>query len=544
MGYKRGAWPERFNVYFKPRGKKPAEASSTSVRAAAKTASHATLSPQQGDIDRAMSRHLLRRTGLGAAPDRKSAIENREVTAVVSELMQDAISRPMPEPPHWENAFLPPDGSSDEIFQAYFDNNSEWGVEYMQDWVLKLYDGGLREKMTLFWSGHFVTEIDVYFFAPMAFRYLTLLRRHALGNFKQLVYEIGLDPAMLVYLDGNENYWWEPNENYARELLELFTMGHFDKAGNENYTQDDIVELSRALTGWQVDYYSYSAYFDEGLHDTLKKNIFGVEDFFDYEKVIDHIFETRAPQIAHFICTKIYANFVHDTPDDQVVDAMVEIFIANDFEIAPVVEALLKSEHFFAPEFRGAKIKSPTDMMIGMMLESGAEKFGDDTHQIMFWLMRELGQQLLQPPNVAGWSGYRDWISTATMPNRWDLSAYMSYELLTGTILSLIPLVEKLVDVNDPLLAFHLPVALAEHFMAVSPDQLGFEAPVNGFGGDLITYPIPAEILDAPQHVQDLAKIFLQGVPWYEWHLGQGGIVFFLLDYLKFLTELPEYQLI
>ncbi len=542
MGSRRGDWPATYDHYFKERSPRPEKSKQVHAKARKATGT-ASLTPQEGVFDTQLSKHLMRRAGFGASCSDLETLNGAPVGEAVSEVVQAAIDQPLPEPPHWVNEFLPSPGSSQAIFDAYFNNNGTWGYEYSRDWVSELFAGGLQERMAMFWHNHFVTEIDVYFFAPMAYRYLTLLRTHALGNFKQMVYDVGIDPAMLVYLDGHENPWWEPNENYARELLELFTMGQFDKDGDPNYTQGDISEMARSLTGWSVDYYSYTSSFSNALFDPLKKTIFGVEDKFDYDKVIDLLFEHRSPQIAYFICAKLYAAFVHEVIDEDVVDEMTTIFLDNDFEIAPVVEALLKSAHFFAQDFRGARFKSPTELLVGMMSEADIESFRDGLNDSVYWKMRELGQQLLQPPNVGGWTEYRDWITTSTLPNRWQFAGDMLLYDLTGHIISFVPLSYKLHDPGDPLLVFKLPVLLVEYFIAVPPDQLSVESSAADFGGDLDTYPIPAEIMEGPQHVLDLTKVFLQGKPWYEWHLGQAGIVFFMLDYVQFLIELPEYQL-
>ena len=543
MGSNRGPWPAEFNRYFKPRGEKPETTTVRPAMKAEKSAGKADITPHAGSMDTRMAQHLLRRTGFGVSVDEVNAMNGKPVQDIITDMLQEAGNQAMPEPPHWANSFLPPPNAEQAVFDAYFSNNIKWRFEYVQGWVTQLYEGGLRERMTLFWTNHFVTEVDVYFFAPMAYRYLTLMRTHALGNFKQLVHDVGIDPSMLVYLNGDSSVWFEPNENYARELLELFTMGQYDKNGDPNYTQDDIVELSRALTGWVVDYYSYTPVFMPQRFDNLKKNIFGVEDFFEYSEVIDTIFEQRGEQIAHFICSKLYSSFLYDTPDEGVVDALADIFLANNFEIAPVIDALLKSEHFYGEEFRGAKIKSPVDMMIGLMRESGAEQFRQETHEEVYWKLSDLGQQLLQPPNVAGWPGYRDWITTSTLPDRWQKTNELMDFTLTGYLIDVLPLARKLYDQNDPLLVFRMPVALAEHFVAAPADQLGFESPDEDFGGDLVNHPIPQEIVDGPQYVRDLTKIFLQGKPWYEWHMMQPGLFFFMLQYVKFLAELPEFQL-
>ena len=161
--------------------------------------------------------------------------------------------------------------------------------------------------MTLFWHNHFVTQYDDYFIAMHAYRYLKLLREHALGNLKGFCpYAIGRDPAMLKYLDGDVNQKpGEPNENYARELLELFTMGPKDKDGNDNYTQSDIEEIARALTGWVIDYLTHTTSFYAGFFDNGEKTFFGQTGAFGYDDVIDIIFEERGCRDRLFYLRKV-----------------------------------------------------------------------------------------------------------------------------------------------------------------------------------------------------------------------------------------------
>jgi len=535
-------WPKQFDSYFKARGEKP-----ETVNSAWKTspAFHLSsgLNPYEPALTFEDTQHLLRRAQFGSTVDQAQLHVGKTASDLVDELVDKALSAPLPEPPHWHNAYLPADGSSEEVFDAYFRNNNQWGNQYSRDWFKAIYFDGLRERMALFWHDHFVTERETYFFAPMMYQYATLLRSRALGNFKDFVLAITLNPAMLVYLNGNQNIRQEPNENYARELLELFTMGQYDAQGNANYTQFDIIEFSRALTGYYVDYRDFSTQWGQNRYDGGQKVLFGETGQFNTQKAINHIFETRAEQVAAFICRKLYVEFVHNVPDEAFIQELAQVFINNDFEIAPVLRALLKSERFFDGALRGARIKSPVAMLVNMLHQINFDLDTPEPYEALYWKSSDLGQRLFQPPNVAGWKGYRNWITTATLPSRWELIEQLLQGDLTGYITSVVPIARALIDTEDPHHVFKLPVAMAQHFMAVPVDNLGFEAPTVDFNGDLVTYPIPEEIMNGPAYVRDLAKIFLAGKPWYEWRLNTPGIIFLLLDYVQFLVELPEYQL-
>ncbi len=239
----------------------------------------------------------------------------------------------VPEPP-------PPRGSDAEAIDAYLQANRTWLREYRDSWLAEMQQGLLREKMALFWHNHFVTESRTYRLAPYAYQYLTLLRTHALGNFRTFVREIGLTPAMLIYLNGTQNRAGNPNENYARELLELFTMGI------GHYTQQDIQEIARALTGWVVEHATLSSRFVPARFDNGRKTIFGQTDYFGYDDVIDLTLQERARETALFICRKLYRFFVYNEPDEAIVAQLADTFQEHDFEIAPVVEQLLSSAPF------------------------------------------------------------------------------------------------------------------------------------------------------------------------------------------------------
>jgi len=307
----------------------------------------------------------------------------------------------------------------------------------------------IQEKMTAFWSGHFTTQFNTgeeqYVIAPLLFRQNNLFRTFgnipsgaqngSLGNFKDLVKSVTLDGAMLVYLGGNQNSVGAPNENYAREVMELFTCGL-----GGGYTETDVHAAARILTGWRVGQYTndeapngiFNTYFVPGAHDTGDKTYFEA-DFpaidattntqyqvqqNEIDRMIDVLFTNTADSIATFICTKLYKFFVYSDPDttsdsteQSVIAAMATLFQSGNWEIKPVVSTLLKSEHFFDNINIGAQIKTPAEYVIGMARQL-APAYSIDGN------MTAIDEQFFQPPNVSGWPGYHDWITTNTYPTR------------------------------------------------------------------------------------------------------------------------------
>lgn len=517
------------------------EASTITAGPLAPLGIEAGLEPYTAPLDARRAAHLLRRACFGAAPDRVADFTGRAADEVVDELVDEALARPLPEPPSWAETPPPPRGSSEEAFQAYFEDNAMWLRQYRSDWFREMIDGGLRERMTLFWHDHFVTATQAYALAPFAHRYLTLLRTHALGNFQQFVYEVGIDPAMLIYLNGNVNEFGAPNENYARELLELFTMGQYDHLGQENYTQEDILEIARALTGWVVDYFALQVYFLFFLHDGGEKSFMGRTGAFGYDDVVEIIFEERAEAVAHFICRKLYEEFVYAAPDEALVDELATVFVENGFEIAPVMRALLKSAHFFDEQVVGARVKSPAELMTGLLIETKAEP-SEAIYELMPRAGFFMGQWVLDPPNVAGWPGHHNWLTTTTLPIRWIVQDVMLYGDGGAQPLDLTALAAGVYDAADPYAGVYLPAALAEHLLPVPVETLDIGEVDGEFVGNLEANPIPDEVLDTP-HMKNLAMVFLAGIPWYEWTLSSNDANNRLLGFVRYLMQFPEFHL-
>jgi uncharacterized protein (DUF1800 family) len=226
-----------------------------------------------------------------------------------------------------------------------------------------------------------------------------------MGNIITLTKAVTTDPAMLIYLDGVRNRKGFPNENYARELMELFTLGI------GNYTEQDIQEAARALTGWRVD--ELTSYFDPDRFDEGAKTIFGQTGNYNHNDVVDIIF--TQPASATFFCRELYNEFMHVVHDEDSISAMAQILRENNYELKPVLSTLFKSVLFHTDEVRGAKIKSPIELIIGVM-----RQFNVTTPDYVYLrqVAAQIKQELFSPPNVSGWDGDKVWINTTTLPAR------------------------------------------------------------------------------------------------------------------------------
>ncbi len=369
-----------------------------------------------GDLGRREVIHLWSRLTTGATFAQIEDSLNKPPTQVVDEIINTAIAEPLPSFT-WEDY-----AGDDDILYEYRD-------ELIREWQLGLSTRKFRHKLVLFWHNHFVTEFNTHGCANYFNDYYKLLHEHAFGNFKDFVMEVGKTPAMLVYLNGNQNVASAPNENYARELLELFTLGE----GN-GYTEMDILGVARALTGWYCDQYSCGPVsFDAGNYDDGNKTIFGATSNYDYDGVHDLIFTLRANETARNICRKFYQFFVYPEINDSVVDQLAATFIANNFEIKPVLQQLLKSEHFFSEPFFNARIKSPSECLLGFYSRFDIEYLTDYSQDMMGYLAYmsyRLGQEYGEPVDVFGWPEHRDWINESTMTSRWG---YLS-EIIFGSL--------------------------------------------------------------------------------------------------------------
>ena len=264
----------------------------------------------------------------------------------------------------------------------------------------------LQEKLALFWHGHFATsDTKVRDYRKLLKQY-ALFREHANGNFRDLLVGVARDPAMLVYLDAGENVKGRPNENFGREILELFTMG----VGN--YTETDIREASRAFTGWTHAGLDFVV--QPELHDTGAKTFLGRTGTYGGVEIIDIILDRDVT--AQFIAAKLYRFFVRDDPPPELVAELGALLRRYDYELSPLLTTIFRSRDFYGPAAYATQIKSPVHLVVstyrklGLREIPGVPDFGSIT--------RALGQELFYPPNVAGWEGGRSWITPALLLER------------------------------------------------------------------------------------------------------------------------------
>ncbi|RSK31113.1 DUF1800 domain-containing protein [Hymenobacter metallilatus] len=412
--------------------------------------STATLAPYTGPWGYSQAAHLLRRSLFGPTRQEILTAAGQSLTQVLNGLLAAPVA---PAPPVNVSAT----DTSVPIGQTWvtqpFDQNVE-GVRRssLRAWwlgQLQQQSVSLAEKMTLFWHNHFVVELGDINDARYGYEYCRLLRQYALGNIRQLAKEVTVTPAMLRYLNGNQSTGGAPNENYGRELLELFTIGKGPLIGAGNYTtytEDDVKAAARVLTGWRDNATTLQGYFTASRHDTGTKQFsaaFGSRVISngadqEYKTLVDMIFAQA--DTARFLCRKLYRWFVYyvidATTEQNIIEPLAQLLISNNYEVAPVLRALLGSEHFFDAVNMGCLIKSPLDftLTVGRQLQVAFPTSSSLPTQYSVWDyingITNLQQQVLgDPPNVAGWPAYWQtpqyyelWINAVTLPRRNQLT--------------------------------------------------------------------------------------------------------------------------
>ena len=378
-----------------------------------------TLAPYTIPLDELRAAHLYRRLGFSASVQTINAAVGQTAGALVDNLIDQALAAPVVPAPAWADWYDSNYPADDDLAREMRRAQLE---EFTTAYGNSLMDNSVRDRLSFFWSNHFVTELDVYNCNQFLYYYVNCLQRNALGNFKTFVHEIGLTSAMLYYLDGVRNRGNNPNENYARELYELFTLGE----GN-GYTEQDIIETAKAISGYteRGEEGCTQVTFNPEDFNTENKTIFSQTGNWGYDDVIDILFNERANEMAGFICMKLYEYYVHpDSSGEEggnaqdIIAGMAQTFISNNFEIAPVLRQLLKSQHFFDDTAIGVIIKSPFDLYFHLVKETGFS-YDDGTVINLIDSAGLIGQELFDPYDVAGWQRDRQWINSNFIIGRW-----------------------------------------------------------------------------------------------------------------------------
>ncbi|WIM13156.1 MAG: putative SIGNAL PEPTIDE PROTEIN [Enhydrobacter sp.] len=366
-----------------------------------------------------VARHLLSRTAFGATPAEVEALASMDFPAAIERLLATGHPKTATPAPGWVDETLSalrelrrkaraaagktqdgkPVNEAARLVRAH-------GQELRSWWIGEMLatNQPLVEKMTLFWHNHFTSSIQKVRYVPALYRQNVLFRREALGNFATLLKAVARDPAMLIYLDGVRNMARQPNENFARELLELFTLGE------GHYSEADIKSAARAFTGWSIDRDSGQFVDRMQLHDDGEKTFLGQSGHFTGDDILAILL--RHPRTAETIVEKLWREFVSFTPGPAEVKHLAAVFRGNNYEMKPLLRALFLSPAFRDPANRGALIKSPVELIVGTVHVFGLP-VPDPTPLVR--MTAGLGQALFAPPNVKGWPGGESWITTSTL---------------------------------------------------------------------------------------------------------------------------------
>jgi hypothetical protein len=424
-------------------------------RTSRKTTVSTGLEPYSGEWNEATVNHLLRRTLFGVTNANSTQFQSLSLDQSVAQLLTP-LATPAPPINNYngiEGAIDPSVASGDTFITAPFSNEYEgFRIVSQKGWWLKNIlnqSTSIHEKMIFFWHNLLVTQSWDIFISKASYKYLSMLRRNALGNYKTMVKELTLDPSMLLYLNGTFNNKDAPDENYGRELQELFCIG---KGAGSQYTEGDVQAAARVLTGWVINWDSVinegepTSFFYPDYHDTSNKtfsSFYGNKIIIgktgqageeELDEMLDMIFDN--PETAKYICRRIYTFFVYSeidaTTEQNVIEPLAQLFKDNNFEILPVLNALFKSAHFHDAENRGVLIKSPLEHALGVWRTLGLTSPLPENllldyimHGSILWHCANMGLEVGDPPSVAGWPSYyqtpqydKAWITTDTITAR------------------------------------------------------------------------------------------------------------------------------
>ena len=463
--------------------------------------------------------HLLRRVSTGANYSDIKHFAEIGLDAAIKELLFRLRHKPQI-PGEWVNEKIPDFGelstAQRKEYQILYRKRRKELIEWWQNLILRD-EISIREIMTLFWHDHFATNAQKVYFPQAIYEQNDAIRENCVGNFKTLLRRVAFGPAMMIWLDTRKNRKNSPNENFARELMELFTMGV------DTYSQDDVVNASKAFTGYSTDGYETNYFFDhkrgdgdywQAYHDFGRKTFLGKSGYLNGDDIIDIILEQEV--VAYFICEKIYKWFIYEVPDENFVNQMATIFRENNYEITPVLEFLFTSEHFYDENFRGAQIPNPVSHTLGLIRKAGHKNTTFPDRYIR-QRIEVMGMVLFYPPDVNGWTGHRAWVNSITLPIRKLIATRFVDPKLDRSLKFETNLVELVNDLPDPNNARELVKDLA-----------------------LVYFGLPlSETLE-----NKLVEILMDGAAEYDWDINAAGADYRLKGLLKYMLRLPEAQLI
>ncbi len=374
--------------------------------------------------NRIKNQHLLWRAAFGPMAENIVALNNitqKELWKTLKTTSNDVPTKMnIASNPFADKAYMNEDGSTMKVTemdtltkkllaQQYKDDLKNMNIAWLNQMINS--KAQLREKMSFFWHGHFACRSKNALFSQ---ELLNIIKENALGNFGDLLKAVSKSPAMIQFLNNQQNRKGHPNENFAREVMELFTLGR------GNYTENDIKESARAFTGWSFDK-TGQFIFRERSHDEGEKTFFGQTGNFNGDDMLNILLKNK--QTANYICKKIYKFFVNEKVDDDKVKYLSVRFFKNNYDIQKLLDDIFMSDWFYEPKNVGVKIKSPIELMVGLRRFLPMQMDNDDA-QLLF--QKVLGQILFYPPNVAGWAGGKNWIDSSTLMVRLQIPQAIS----------------------------------------------------------------------------------------------------------------------
>ena len=380
--------------------------------------------------------HLLRRTGYACTAADTTAWTSGTLDALADHVLDNSTNPAVVAP-----AFL-----SDATLSDY-----ERSQQLVVWWLNRMASvpSPLEEKMTFFWSGHFVVESGKVNSSLLLWNQHQLYRANALGNFRTFTQAMAIDPAMLIYLDNRSNVKTSPNQNFARELQELFTLGI------GNYSEDDVIAAARAWTGYGVGVGPTYAYtYTDSRHDGAAKTIYGVTQAWTGPQMIDFLFDDPTKQLvmARYIATKLWEFFAHPVPPAGVIDALATIFISSAFELKPLLKAMFLRPEFYLDAAKQGLVRTPVDLSVAIRRLTGMTADATTGTNDRGYLAG-MGQWPYSPPNVAGWKANSYWLSTSSVTSRLAYARNAANRLVTNhfplntTSLSVADAVTRVLDV-------------------------------------------------------------------------------------------------
>jgi uncharacterized protein (DUF1800 family) len=344
-------------------------------------------------FDARKAAHLLRRAGFGAAPAEVASAVAKGLEETIDDIFADAAD----EEQEFEKTFSAINGK--------FVNGGDEGI-CQAWWIYRMLATRvpLREKLALFWHGHFATSVRKVEDTQLLLQQLDMFRRLGMGSFRELVLSVAKDPAMIEWLDGESNVKEHPNENFARELMELFTCGI------GNYSEQDVLEAARAFTGWHREDVRFA--FNAEVHDAGTKKILGRRGKFDGGDVIDLLM--ALPATGRFMARKLLRFFAAPNPTDDVLAEAAELYDRTQLNTKLFLRELFQSQYFFSDACLRSRIASPAEFVIGTVRTLNVRQPALD----LVGQLNNMGQELLAPPNVKGWDGEEKWINSTTLAAR------------------------------------------------------------------------------------------------------------------------------